>query len=401
MRYDVIVVGAGPAGSTIAMLLARKGFDVLLLDREKFPRDKVCGGAISPRSLSALERIGLLARFTGLGFRRIRGVRVFAPGGEHVNCDAPDGTHYRNYGYTVLRDVFDDMLRSAAMDAGADFVGGTEVKGTTRREGQVMEVLTGEGKIEHSTQVVIGAEGARSVIARSMGMYDLDWENLGVANRVIYTLDGEMDDYVEFHYDRSLLPGYAWIFPLHDNMVNIGLGALSARLRRTGSDIFVLLKRFLNHNPVAKELLRGAKMERKTRGWVLPMGGRISRTAGDGILLIGDAAHHVNPLTGEGIEYAMEGAVIAADVLENALEVGDLSSARLSEYDRRWREVFTPDFEASIKIRRMMSHPLLMDILVSRARKKESLASSLAGIIANMMDKKEFASYLSWIRRMM
>ncbi|MCI0497007.1 MAG: NAD(P)/FAD-dependent oxidoreductase [Thermoplasmata archaeon] len=402
MAYDVAVVGAGPGGSSTAAALARRGVSVALIDRSMFPRDKVCGGAVSPRALSSLDAMGLLPAVERGGFRRINGVRVAAPNGTDVRGDAPSGTPYRNYGYTVLRAEFDDLMRRHAVDAGAEFICGAPVIDVIRGgDGAITGVvLRRDGRTEVEARAVVGADGAGSVVARKSGLYARDTENLGVAVRVVYANVGGLEDYVEFHYDRSVLPGYAWIFPLADDRVNIGLGGFGDRFKRAGTDVFHLLDVFIRTNRWARDRLKDARVVMEPAGWALPMGGRTPMTVADGVVLVGDSAHQINPLTGEGIEYAMEAGAMAADVLAKALDEGDLSRGRLMEYDRRWRDAFMSDFDDSIRIRDMMERQSLVNMLVRRARKKPALASDLAGIIANMLPKERYNTRFKWFRRM-
>lgn len=402
MVYDVVVVGAGPAGTSTAAALASRGLTVALVDRNMFPRDKTCGGAVSPRALSSLEAMGLLPAIERGGFRRIRGVRVVSPSGLDVRGDAPTGTRYRNYGYTVLRSDFDEILRRHAVDSGAEFIGGTPVVDLIRRNGRFAGlVLRRGGRTEIEARVVVGADGPGSIVAREAGLYTRDPENLGVASRVVYGNVHDIEDYVEFHYDRNVLPGYAWIFPLADGQVNIGLGGFGDRFKKAGTDVFRLLEVFVRNNPWARDRLGEAEVVLRPAGWVLPMGGRVRRSVADGLVLVGDAAHHINPLTGEGIEYAMEGGMMAADVLSGALEDDDMSASRLGEYEDRWRAAFMPDFNDSIWIRGMMERQFLVNLLVRRARRKRELADTLAGLIANMLPKGDLNSGLKWLRRML
>jgi geranylgeranyl reductase family protein len=402
MDYDVAVVGAGPGGSSTAAALAGRGLKVALIDRSDFPRDKVCGGAVSPRALSSLDEMGLLSRVENAGFRKIRGVRVSSPNGMDVLGDAPTGTPFRNYGYTVLRSDFDEIVRLHALDKGATFIGGAPVIDLVRTDGAVSGVvLRQNGRTEVTARAVVGADGPGSNVAKLTDLYSRDPGNLGVASRAVFRNVHDIEDYVEFHFDRSVLPGYAWIFPLADGHVNIGLGGLAERFKKDGSDVFHLLDVFMRKNKWAKDRLVDAEVVLKPQGWVLPMGGKVKRSVGDGVVLVGDSAHHINPLTGEGIEYSMEAGRMAADVLVRAIEADDTSEKRLEEYETRWRDSFTSDFENSIRIRNMLQGQALFNLLVRRARKKKVLADTLAGLIANMLPKEELNSRSKWLRRLL
>ncbi len=399
MAPEVVVVGAGPGGSSTAYFLAKAGYDVKLLDRAEFPREKVCGGAISPRALNMLDELGIYGKFEKQGFQRIRGVKVRAPNGKFMTGDAPEGNKYRNFGFTVRRTEFDDLLRNHAIDAGAEFQGGTFVKNVLRKNGRPTGVIArigGANKIV-TADLIIGADGPGSMISRAMGLNKRELKDIGVANRAYFANVEGLSEYVEFHYDLSVLPGYAWIFPLGDGTANIGLGGIVPYLKKADADIFKLIDKFVGST--VADRLKGAKLESKILGWPLPMGGAIERSYADNVMLVGDAAHMVNPLTGEGIEYAMEAGKMAAEVGVKALEERDTSAAFLKAYETEWRSHFTEDYKYSIKIRKMlMARPWLMNIVVGRAQKKEKLAQLMAGVIANITDKKEAGSPFRWLK---
>jgi len=165
--------------------------------------------------------------------------------------------------------------------------------------------------------------------------------------------------------------------------------------------VFHLLDVFMRKNKWAKDRLVDAEVVLKPQGWVLPMGGKVTRSVGNGVVLVGDSAHHINPLTGEGIEYSMEAGRMAADVLARAIEAGDTSETRLEEYETRWRDSFTSDFESSIRIRNMLQSQALFNLLVRRAKKKKVLADTLAGLIANMLPKEDLNSRFKWFKRIL
>ncbi len=331
MVRDVVVVGAGPAGSVCARYLARAGLDVVLVDRAQFPRDKPCGGGFSPAVLDEFhylarrrrEVIESTSRFAVLHSPNLR----VALGGQ-VEM------------HTTLRVIFDDVLRREAVDAGADARLGTRVKSVHISSDTVRLTLSGGGEI--LARAVVGADGVNSIVARDTGL-NIRWRRSDItACQVVeapvsestvvelYTDDRECHFYANF----GGYPGYGWVFPkLHT--INVGIGVVSPRAAGLPR-IFRAFVRFLQRSGrLPRDLdLSGA------RGALLPTGGPIARTYSDRCVLIGDAAGMVNPLTGGGIHYAMLAGRYAACVLTRCLENDDLSSSTLEPYQHLWMYAF-------------------------------------------------------------
>ena len=385
MRKDVTIVGAGPAGTSCAYFLARLGYDVLLVDRRSFPREKVCGDAISPRSLKTLEEMRLLRTIERSGFKKSDGITIFSPSGYRMSAKSPK-TEFLPYGYVAPRMEFDEILRSHAVDAGAEFFE-VLVKEPLLKNKSVVGVRgKHDGNItEINSEVVIAADGAFSALTRYLLKEERKRRaNVGVAVRAYFS-GVESFDFVEFHYEQKLLPGYGWIFPIGDDMANVGVGVMPAHRKINLNAYF---KRFIT----GATRLKDAKQMGKARGWLVPTGGsRHSRTK-NGILFIGDAASFVNPLTGEGISYALESGKLAADVAAKALKLEDTSLRTLKEYDTAWKKQFAADFRHSLLLRRLVRRPLLLDRIIKNASMDERLAELLCGVVTNVLPKRKALS---------
>ncbi|WP_456487878.1 geranylgeranyl reductase family protein [Candidatus Alkanophaga liquidiphilum] len=384
MRKDIVIVGAGPAGSSCAYFLARLGHNVLLVDKRRFPREKVCGDAISPRSLKTLEEMKLLSTIERSGFKKSDGITIFSPSGYCVSAKSPK-TDFLPYGYVAPRVKLDELLRNHAVDAGAEFLE-VSVKEPLLKDKSVVGV---KGKhdgdtIEINSETVVAANGAFSALARHL--LGEKWKQrgggIGVALRAYFS-GVESFDFVEFHYERAVLPGYGWIFPVGDAMANVGVGVMFERGKMSLNACF---KRFVSD--AAK--LKGAKQVSKAKGWLVPTGGGSRhRRAMAGILFVGDAASFVNPLTGEGISYALESGKLAADVIAKALRLEDTSMRTLEKYDDAWKERFAADFRYSLLLRRLIKRPLLLDRIIKNASEDEKLAELLCGVVTNVLPKRK------------
>ncbi|HET7017913.1 MAG TPA: geranylgeranyl reductase family protein [Streptosporangiaceae bacterium] len=322
---DVIVVGAGPAGSTAAYHLANSGLDVLLLEKTSFPREKVCGDGLTPRAVKALTSMGI-STVEDDGWLRNRGLRIIGGGGR-IELDWPDLSEWPGYGTVRTRTDFDEILARQAVKAGARLRENVTVTGPAldERTGRVTGVMARESKEpakNFSSRVVIACDGNSSRLSVSMGLHKRDDRPLGVAVRTYYTSPRHDDDYLEAWLDlwdgKSLLPGYGWIFGMGDGTSNVGLGLLNTSEAFGRIDYKVLLRKWLAAMPPEWGFSEDNRTE-PVRGAALPMGFNRTPHYTRGLLLAGDAGGMVNPFNGEGIAYAMEAGELAARTIVQAL----------------------------------------------------------------------------------
>jgi geranylgeranyl reductase family protein len=322
---DVIVVGAGPAGSTAAYHLANSGLDVLLLEKTSFPREKVCGDGLTPRAVKALTSMGISTAEDD-GWLRNRGLRIIGGGGR-IELDWPDLSEWPGFGTVRTRTDFDQILAQQAVKAGARLRENVTVTGPMldERTGRVIGVTARELKQPEknfSSRVVIAADGNSSRLSVSMGLHKRDDRPLGVAVRTYYTSPRHDDDYLEAWLDlwdgKSLLPGYGWIFGMGDGTSNVGLGLLNTSEAFGKIDYKVLLRKWLAAMPAEWGFNEDNRTE-PVRGAALPMGFNRTPHYTRGLLLAGDSGGMVNPFNGEGIAYAMEAGELSARTIVQAL----------------------------------------------------------------------------------
>jgi len=315
-RFDVLVVGAGPAGSIAALVLARAGASVALLDKAQFPRDKACGDFIGPRGLQVLADLGIPERH-GLD---VGDMVVVGPTGRRVVLPCFNGVTYPGRARAMTRSVFDDALRTAALDAGAIALTG-RAESPLWSEGNIDGFTVGDGDgDELRADFVIGADGATSHVAHSAGLVEGSRVLWGFAVRC----------YVDQHVDLPAItlweptrwhafPGYGWIFPSPGGIANIGIGIGTLAHRQTGAGAVRALPAYLDHLVKLGLVDRAAvtPLPRRLGGW-LKMGMVGTTPAAGRVLLVGDAAGLVNPLQGEGIAQAMTSGRSAAESILNS-----------------------------------------------------------------------------------
>jgi menaquinone-9 beta-reductase len=325
-RWDAVVVGAGPGGSIAALVLARAGARVALVDKAAFPRDKACGDLVGPRGVRILEELGVSVPDAGHGADLL----AVGPSGHRSRLPAFPGRSYAGHGIVVPRLSFDDALRSAAIAAGAEPVRARISAVEQDPGGAVRAVVAGDGR-RFEAGVVIGADGALSPVARLAGMLDSAAALWGFAIRAYVPAQVPLPLLVLLDAERRrIFPGYGWLFPGADGAANVGIGVGLGHERRQ-AQLRGDLDRFCTMLRAAGDLAGDAQPGQVIGGW-LRMGGTGTPPAAGNVLLVGDAAGLVNPLQGEGIAPAMVSARLAAmAVLADPARAGQLYTDAVSD----------------------------------------------------------------------
>ena len=305
-HWDAVVVGAGPGGSIAALVLARAGARVALVDKAAFPRDKACGDLVGPRGVRVLEELGVSVPDAGHGADLL----VAGPSGNRSRLPAFAGRRYAGHGIVVPRLVFDDALRRAAIAAGAQPVRARISAVEQEPGGPVRALIAGDGS-RFPADVIIGADGALSPVARLAGMLDSGAALWGFAIRAYVPAEVPLPLLVLLDAERRrIFPGYGWLFPGADGQANVGIGVGLGHQRKQ-AQLRGELDRFCSMLRAAGDLAGDAQPGSVIGGW-LRMGGTGTPPAAGNVLLVGDAAGLVNPLQGEGIAPAMVSARLAA-----------------------------------------------------------------------------------------
>jgi menaquinone-9 beta-reductase len=325
-RWDAVVVGAGPGGSVAALVLARAGARVALVDKAAFPRDKACGDLVGPRGVRILEELGVRVPDAGHGADLL----VVGPSGHRSRLPAFPGRSYAGHGIVVPRLAFDDALRSAAIAAGAQPVRARISAVEQDPGGPVRTLIAGDGS-RFAADVIIGADGALSPLARLAGMLDSAAALWGFAIRAYVPAEVPLPLLVLLDAERRrIFPGYGWLFPGADGEANVGIGVGLGHQRRQ-AQLRGELGRFCSMLRTAGDLAGDARPGPVIGGW-LRMGGTGTPPAAGNVLLVGDAAGLVNPLQGEGIAPAMVSARLAAlAVLADPAHAGRLYAEAVNE----------------------------------------------------------------------
>ncbi len=380
MQYDVIIVGAGPAGSTAGMALKDRGYKVLMIDKSIFPRDKFCGGGLSRR---VIKRFPFLAEsIHSIPLHDVQNVCIASPNGITAYEQRKEPIYFM-----IRRRDFDTMLLKRCRNNGIDVLEGQRVTRLIRKTDSI-EVLVHTGQ-KFSGKLVIGADGVHSVIAKQSGLnpgWNADEIAIDFMEESSYQhfhLNERKTMYVFYGYNAS--DGYGYVFPKKDH-VNIGIGFLKNFYQKSQQKPYETYKQFvgfLNKHG----FVEGTPQRRNFHGFFLPLGGPLHKTFTDRVLLCGDAAGFVNAFTGEGIYYAMVSGEHAANTAMQALRYDNFRETVLSNYQKSWRGEIGQELKLSVKIQKeLFARIHLVDTIVKAAKNNPPLRRALTDYTIGELD---------------
>jgi len=379
----VAVVGAGPAGSIAALSLARAGVSVVILDKQHFPRDKVCGDVLMPDAIGLLRQLRLWEDVRTRG-HFMEFARIFAPDATCV--DLAGGFH------TIPRTDLDALLVKKAVEAGATLISGAAANDfrATASAAHLGYLENGDRK-EIRVRMALLACGAH---AKTLGRFGVSPRETpsAIAMRTYYRLRENLDDTrLFFWFERAVLPGYGWIFPLGNGLFNIGVG-LFQDAGQTGQNLRQVLNSFLAQCEVPREMIRGGTRLAPFKGAPLRTGLTGAEPSRDRLLVCGESIGATYSMSGEGIGKAMETANIAAEHALAALSSGKMAARDLARYDRDLERRFRELFASYRKGQYWLGRPAVCNLVFGRARTSSWVRSMLEGIIAESRDPTELLS---------
>ena len=360
--YDIPIIGAGPAASIAASILAQAHFQVILFDRAAFPRDKPCGDLVSPEAVDILREVGASDRFDQHDFFPIHTARIVSTRKQAVEL------RFGRAGYTAPRVAFDELLRQHAIASGVTFCR-LDITAPLLKDGHVIGVRGRQvdGKPTTSeilARLTIVANGSSSSIGRTLGLDKPLQRHIGVAIRA-YLEMSELEHVIEGYLLAECVPGYAWIFPINEHMANVGLGTRADVLKKKQLSLAQGLHHFLSSPGILARIPTPDHLS-QAKTWMLRYGSHPMPRVYPGAIFVGDAGSFVNPLTGDGIYPAMLTARLAAQVAISSLESQTVTSSMLAEFERLWKQVLAWPMRRDYFLQRLQeAWPSAADIFIN------------------------------------
>lgn len=389
---EVIIVGAGPAGATAAYYLAKAGHSVTLLERQSFPRDKVCGDFVGPIAIKELQDMGItqLPEFENANV--IKTAAVFLDGQELIHAAMPSLSGLPQYGRVIPRRTLDAWVFEVARKAGATIIENALVTGFQIQKKNVkVTAKTAEGTRSFSARLLIGADGTNSVIAHNLRGSAPPKASRVVGIRGYYKNVQGPSSQADMHFASPSFPGYCWLFPTSETEANVGVGVLLETMPQSKQPK-ELLTELINQNEALKKRLVNAELKGNLETWPLNVYNASLPIVGDRVMLIGEAAGLVNPLNGEGIQYALLSGKWAAQTADSCLAKSDFSQTALSAYSKRVEGELGDGFKLSglivQLIRNRNLNPLWLrafEVMVARANNDPQYATLAGAILSGMV----------------
>jgi len=383
---EVLVVGGGPGGSAAAHWLARAGHEVLLVEKKEFPREKACGDGLTPRAIYELDRMGF--DFSVPGFHRCDGLRSYS-GDLMLEMEWPDHSVYPDWGGVIRRAELDARVVALAEKQGVTVMQMTEARpvlGGGRLDGVELD-HHGDREVIHP-RIVVVADGSLSRFGRALGTTRDRRRPFSLAVRGYFASPHSGDGYLESHLNLTdasgaTIPGYGWVFPLGDGVVNVGVGVLSSFHRWTDVNTSTLLETLVAGAPDYWEISPATALG-KPRGGMLPMSFSVGPLVGPNWVLVGDAAGAINPFNGEGIAYAYETGRIAAGHVHRALTGDD--PAALQGYRDELHDGFDLYYRVARVFVRVLGRPGVMKTLTRVGLRSRPLMEWVLRVMSNLLE---------------
>ena len=400
-QVDIVIAGAGPAGATASLFLCREKIPHFVIDKSFFPRDKICGDAISGKTSDILHKLNTEIHreieMQSDRFLPCNGILFSAPNGKMLEVPFSNNISALKYpaGYTSKRFHFDEFLFRKIDRKVATVLEGAEIKTITRiPEG--IELTYDHDRIEHKLKckLLVGAEGDRSLTARALGAYKKNPEHYSAAVRAYYRNVKGMHEqnFIELHFLKGILPGYFWIFPLPGGDANVGVGIPSHIVSRKKINLKDEMVKIIHEHPIFKERFRHSEPVGEIKGWGLPLGSEQRVISGDNFLLTGDAASLIDPFTGEGIGNAMLSGMKAAEQVKRSIAANDFSKNFLGKYDEEVYRNCGAELKLSHRLQKLGNKAWLINLFFNKAGRSKAFREYLPLILYNPEDRKALSN---------
>lgn len=403
-RSEVVIVGAGPAGISTALFLAKKGIRSTLIEKETFPRDKICGDGLSGWVVSMVRRIDpdLVGKLQSLPNQLPSyGVRFFAPNMKSVALPYRNAKYPNDPpGHVIRRIDFDQFLmEEARKNPLIQVIQGVTIDNFEFGDDGII-LIDVTGKLRFTAPMCVIATGSGSKLARSVipGKKDYRHQATGIRQYYAGVTGVHEGNFVDFYFLNDFLPGYLWVFPLPDGGANVGAGIRTDILKKRKLTLKLVLEQALINNPHLAERFKHAHPVSGMGARDLPLGSKKVKLSGNRFLLTGDAGFLIDPFTGEGVGNAMWSGFAAAEHIGNAIAANRFDAAFNKRYDRFVYKKLWKELRLSTWIQRLINYPKLFNWVMNKVTADPDLKQSLIRMIDDLDERKKLTKLSFYIK---
>lgn len=410
MQYDftteVLIAGAGPAGASTSIFLSKEKIPHIIIDKAAFPRDKICGDAMSGKTVGMLNRMDAEweGHFLSAG-KSVASNGIQFIGSSNLCLDVPfrlqNDASRQPAGFVSKRIIFDNNLFSLVKSNYANCLLRTSIEDIEYTGEGLLVKVKQEGITKTIlAKLVVGAEGRSSMVAKKLAGHKVEAEHYSAGIRAYYENVAGLhpENYIELHFYKEMQPGYFWIFPLANGMANVGMGMLSSAVSAQKANLKEMMQGIIDTHPVIKERFKNATLQCKVEGWGLPLGSKKRNLSGERFLLTGDAGSLIDPFTGEGIGNAMVSGLVASRQIKKALEANDFSAGFLKAYDTDLYKKLWAELRLSHYLQILSAKPWLFNFVIRKASRSKALRETISCMFENVDIRKKLMNPLFYLR---
>ena len=390
IKTDILIIGAGPGGAATALFLAKKGIKSTMVDKATFPRDKICGDALSGKVVEVLKKFdpALVSQLQERSeFLGSYGVTFIAPNGEALRVPFRTEINTNNAapGFIAKRFDFDNWL----IEEVRKYKEITLLENIELRHFEISDIgykTTAKTGEVFDARLIIAADGAYSTFAKEIGGLETEPEHNCFGLRTYYSEVKGLDaqNFIELHFLKEFLPGYFWIFPLPNGYANVGVGMRADVLHHRKINLKRDFEQLIATHPTLRERFSHAKRIGDVKLHGLPLGSKKRHLSGDHYMLIGDAAMLIDPFTGEGIGNAMMSGMIAAAQAEACMATDDYSAKNLKAYDQKVYDRLWSELLLSYRMQQLVKYPSLFNFITKKANSNKTLRDTISAMFEDI-----------------